>query len=136
MLHCDLSQQEQHRRKEIAEHTRQMLLTELPIDSQDETSIMGKYRDYYLQISFSELHPLMVVCLAKALTHPGTAKQCRIANDLNLRSVLGSHTATLMALVPNTQAYISVKNLQTEDSTSCAIWLLQILGYILIPFRK
>ena len=38
MLHCDLSQQEQHRRKEIAEHTRQMLLTELPIDSQDETS--------------------------------------------------------------------------------------------------
>lgn len=29
MLHCDLSQQEQHRRKEIAEHTRQMLLTEL-----------------------------------------------------------------------------------------------------------
>lgn len=49
------------------------------------------YRDYYLQISFSELHPLMVVCLAKALTHPGTAKQCRIANDLNLRSVLGSH---------------------------------------------
>lgn len=91
MLHCDLSQQEQHRRKEIAEHTRQMLLTELPIDSQDETSIMGRYRDYYLQISFSELHPLMVVCLAKALTHPGTAKQCRIANDLNLRSVLGSH---------------------------------------------
>lgn len=91
MLHCDLSQKEQHRRKEIAEHTRQMLLTELPIDSQDETSIMGRYRDYYLQISFSELHPLMVICLAKALTHPGTAKQCRIANDLNLRSVLGSH---------------------------------------------
>ncbi len=27
MLHCDLSQKEQHRRKEIAEHTRQMLLT-------------------------------------------------------------------------------------------------------------
>ena len=85
MLHCDLSQKEQHRRKEIAEHTRQMLLTELPIDSQDETSIMGRYRDYYLQISFSELHPLMVVCLAKALTHPGTAKQCRIANDLKDR---------------------------------------------------
>ena len=57
MLHCDLSQKEQHRRKEIAEHTRQMLLAELPIDSQDETSIMGRYRDYYLQISFSELHP-------------------------------------------------------------------------------
>ena len=31
MLHCDLSQKEQHRRKEIAEHTRQMLLTELQV---------------------------------------------------------------------------------------------------------
>ena len=101
MLHCDLSQKEQHRRKEIAEHTRQMLLTELPIDSQDETSIMGRYRDYYLQISFSELHPLMVVCLAKALTQPGTAKQCRIANDLNLRSVLGvMRSTTKSAAIP------------------------------------
>ena len=44
-----------------------------------------------LQISFSELHPLMVFCLAKALTHPSTHKQCEITNDLNLRSVLGSH---------------------------------------------
>ena len=52
---------------------------------------MTGYRDYYLQISFSELHPLMVFCLAKALTHPSTHKQCEIANDLNLRSVLGSH---------------------------------------------
>lgn len=41
MLHCDLSQKEQHRRKEIAEHTRQMLLTELTIDSQDETSLIA-----------------------------------------------------------------------------------------------
>ena len=29
MLHCDLSQQEQHRRKEIAEHTRQVFQTSL-----------------------------------------------------------------------------------------------------------
>lgn len=32
-------------------------------------------RDYYLQISFSELHPLMVFCLAKAITKPNTAKE-------------------------------------------------------------
>ena len=100
MLHCDLSQQEQHRRKEIAEHTRQMLLTELPIDSQDETSIMGRYRDYYLQVSFSELHPLMVICLAKALTHPGTVKQCRIANDLNAIPIV-PHTGWIPSWMPS-----------------------------------
>lgn len=87
----DISQTEKRRRKEIAEHTRQMITKQLQIDNQDETSIMTDYRDYYLQISFSELHPLMVFCLAKALTHPGTHKQCEITNHLNLRSVLGSH---------------------------------------------
>ena len=91
MIHCDLSQTEQKRRKTIAEHTRQMIISQFHIDGQDEASIMTGYRDYYLQISFSELHPLMVFCLAKALTHPSTHKQCEIANDLNLRSVLGSH---------------------------------------------
>ena len=91
MTHCDLSQIEQKRRREIAEHTRQMIMSNLHIDSQNETSIMTDYRDYYLQISFSALHPLMVFCLAKALTRPSTHRQCEIANDLNLRSVLGSH---------------------------------------------
>ena len=88
MIHCDLSQTEQKRRKTIAEHTRQMIISQFHIDGQDEASIMTGYRDYYLQISLSELHPLMVFCLAKALTHPSTHKQCEIANDLNLRSVL------------------------------------------------
>ena len=91
MTQYNLTQTEQVRRKEIADHTRALVVNLLHVDAEDETSIMCGYRDYYLQISFSELHPLMVVCLAKALTHPGTAKQCRIANDLNLRSVLGSH---------------------------------------------
>ncbi len=55
------------------------------------TSIMGPVSGLLPADLVFELHPLMVVCLAKALTQPGTAKQCRIANDLNLRSVLGSH---------------------------------------------
>ena len=36
------------------------------------------------------------------------------------------YTAILMALVPNTKAYISVKNLQTEDSTSCDMVITDI----------
>ena len=72
MTQCNLTQTEQMRRKEIADHTRTMVVNLLQVDAEDETSIMCGYRDYYLQISFSELHPLMVVCLAKALTHPGS----------------------------------------------------------------
>ncbi len=91
MTHCDLSENEQLRRREIAEHTRKMILTQLPIESQDETSLMTGYRDYYLQISFSELHPLMVFCLAKAMDRPSTARQRQMTNELNLHSILGSH---------------------------------------------
>ena len=91
MNHYDLSQGEQQRRREIAEHTRKMILSQLRIESQDETSLMTGYRDYYLQISFSVLHPLMVFCLAKALTRPSTPKQRQMTNELNLHSILGSH---------------------------------------------
>ena len=91
MNHCDLSQGEQQRRREVAEHTRKMILSQLRIESQDETSLMTSYRGYYLQISFSKLHPLMVFCLAKALAKPSTQKQRQTANELNLHSILGSH---------------------------------------------
>lgn len=91
MTHCDLSANEQHRRKEIVANTRAMIHTKLRIEDEDETSIMTSYRDYYLQVSFSELHPLMVFCLAKSLQHPSSARQRQMTNDLNLHSILGSH---------------------------------------------
>ena len=91
MDHCDLSRSEQQKRREIAEHTRQMILSELNIEGQDDISLMTGYRDYYLQISFSELHPLLVFCLAKALKKPSTARQRQLTNELNLHSILGSH---------------------------------------------
>lgn len=91
MTYSNLSVDEQSRRKEIAEHTREMIIHQLHIDAQDETSIMTNYRDYYLQISFSELHPLMVFCLAKALKKTDSVNQQQLTNELNLKSILGSH---------------------------------------------
>lgn len=91
MNHCNLDQAEQRRRKEIAERTRKMALAQLPVEAQDETSLTAGYRDYYLQISFSELHPLMVFCLARAWKAPVSARQLQLVNELNLRSILGSH---------------------------------------------
>lgn len=91
MTHCELSSSEQQRRKRITEQTKQMIMAQMQIKNQNESSIVTNYRDYYLQISFSELHPLMVFCLAKALSYPGTPRQYEITNDLNMKSVLGSH---------------------------------------------
>ena len=66
-LNDELGTKEQKKRKEIAAHTRAMILNQLNVHDEDENSIMTDYRNYYLQISFSELHPLMVFCLAKGL---------------------------------------------------------------------
>ncbi|MBQ7004552.1 MAG: hypothetical protein IJN57_11415 [Oscillospiraceae bacterium] len=91
MDHCNLTAAEQKRRKELVEDVRKMIASQLPVEDQNEDSMMTVYRNYYLQISFSALHPLMVFCLAKALQHPSSAKQRQMTNDLNLHSILGSH---------------------------------------------
>ena len=91
MVNCNLSKAEQVRRKEIVEHTRCMILEQMHVDDQDETSLMLGYKGYYLQISFSVLHPLMVICLARSIQSVGSARKKKLVNELNLRSVLGSH---------------------------------------------
>lgn len=89
---CQISQEEQYRRSEIVKQMKKMLASQLQIETEDEQTLMTNYHDYYLQISFSELHPLMVFCLAKSLQKPSTMKQRLLTNELNLRSVLGSHS--------------------------------------------
>lgn len=89
---CQISQEEQKRRSEIVKQMKKMLASQLQIEAEDEQTLMTNYHDYYLQISFSELHPLMVFCLAKSLKKPSTMKQRLLTNELNLRSVLGSHS--------------------------------------------
>lgn len=86
-----LSKEEQERRQEIAKQARKMILEHLPVEDQDETSLTAVYHDYYMQISFSPLHPLLVICLARAIPQPGSAKKQQMVNRLNLNSVLGSH---------------------------------------------
>ena len=91
-MNCyNLSKEEQARRKRIAERARKMILAQLPVEDQDETSLTLGYRDYYMQVSFSPLHPLIVICLAKAIDQPDGMKKRRLMNELNLHSVLGSH---------------------------------------------
>lgn len=41
-----------------------MILSHMKVEAEDETSLTLDHRGYYMQISFSPLHPLLVVCLA------------------------------------------------------------------------
>lgn len=90
MMQCELSKEEVVRRKKISNETRKMVCGVLKIFAEDETSLMTTYRDFCLQISFSELHPLMVFRMAKHLdgNMPQMVQQ---ANEMNLTSVLGNH---------------------------------------------
>ncbi len=91
MLDYELSREEQTRRTDLAQKTRSMILSHMKVEAEDETSMTMDYRGYYMQVSFSPLHPLLVICLAKAIRNlDGTRKQ-QLANELNLHSVLGSH---------------------------------------------
>lgn len=91
MDYFHLSKTEQQRRQELARRARSMILSHMQVEDEDGTSVMLGYRDYYMQISFSPLHPLMVICLAKAIRNPEMPGRKQSVNELNLHSVLGSH---------------------------------------------
>lgn len=82
---------ERARRKELAVQARALISQTLPVEDADESSLMLGYGGFYLQITFSELHPLMAFFLARSLNRPCTTKDMRSVNDMNLISALGSH---------------------------------------------
>ena len=91
MVNC-LSRKEQLRRKNIAEGAKKTIKNALEVESEDETCLMLEHNDFYLQIAFSPLHPLMVFYLARAVNRNSTSKDMRFINEMNLKSVLGSHS--------------------------------------------
>lgn len=99
MLDYDLTRAEQVRRTDLAQKARRMILSHMKVEAEDETSLTLDHRGYYMQISFSPLHPLLVVCLAKAIRNPDGARKQQLANELNLHSVLGSTPSTRTSAV-------------------------------------
>ena len=75
MLDYDLTRAEQVRRTDLAQKARRMILSHMKVEAEDETSLTLDHRGYYMQISFSPLHPLLVVCLAKAIRNPDGARK-------------------------------------------------------------
>lgn len=90
MKQHDLTRDDFVHRQTLTSHVRKLIGSLFAIFAEDETSVMTTYRGFYLQISFSELHPLMVFCIARPLER-GAASLKLHTNELNLHSVLGSH---------------------------------------------
>ncbi len=91
MPHCDLSTAEQQRRKQLASKTRMEIRSHMKIEDEDESSLFTKYCGYFIQISFGELHPLIVLRFARPLSQTDTAEQHQMTNDLNLHGVFGCY---------------------------------------------
>ena len=90
MLHTELSRSEIEHRRMLTEKTRNMVIRALGIREADNDCILTTYREFFLQISFSEVHPLMVFCLARPLENYDMTS-IDACNDMNMNSVLGSH---------------------------------------------
>ncbi len=71
---------------------RKLITGLLRLDTEENGALSGFYEDYYLQIDFSEAHPLLMLSLAKPFYVPMNINMYRALNRVNLNSILGSHT--------------------------------------------
>lgn len=86
-----LSAQELARRTELVDNARALIARNFSIEDSDEASLSLSWDGFYLQVSFSHLYSMLIIYLAKHIERPVNAKRLRLLNEINLRSVLGSH---------------------------------------------
>lgn len=91
MDYNDISLREQICRQVLVKRAKTMLAERLPIEAQDENTMMIAHKTFHLELMFSEAHPLMVICLTKALPADLNELPLRELNHLNLHSILGAH---------------------------------------------
>ena len=61
----NLSDSDILRHHQLIEKARRVITSQLDLDLEEDGSLTGFYTGFFLVISFSELHPLMVVTLSK-----------------------------------------------------------------------
>ena len=77
-------------RKEIACQAFELIKRNLPIESADEQCLITTYRNFYLQISISDVHPLIVFCFVRAVPKEDYFPFHKI-NEMNLACLYGCH---------------------------------------------
>ena len=80
------------RNHQLVENARSVISSQLELDLEEDGSLTGFYTGFFLVISFSELHPLMVVTLSKPYSLRVDVNTYRALNRTNISSILGSHS--------------------------------------------
>lgn len=77
-------------RKDRACLARKLVTECMQIEAVEDGAMMTRFHNFFLQISFSELHPLAVFCFAKPVSILGEEVRSKL-NMLNLKSIYGAH---------------------------------------------
>ena len=88
----NLSDSDILRHHQLIEKARRVITGLLDLDLEEDGSLTGFYTGFFLVISFSELHPLMVVTLSKPYALRVDVNTYRALNRTNISSILGSHS--------------------------------------------
>lgn len=78
------------RRRDRANHARNLVMECMKIEEIQDNSVMTCVKNFFLQISFSDLHPLILFCFARQISG-GMKEDMTCLNKLNLKSVYGTH---------------------------------------------
>ena len=78
--------------KDITEYTRQMIMQHFIVEDADANTLYFQYQHFYLQISFTDRHPLMYFQFVRDLPFMRGTTAVNKINELNLKSVLGTHS--------------------------------------------
>lgn len=85
---------ERIRRRERVKRTVAIIKETLGVTEWNRNEFFLIYDGYWLQITFSEAHPFMLVCYSKPLDDLDVFMAKDLVNELNLGSVLGCHVVT------------------------------------------
>ena len=83
-----ITETEVQRRKKLAEQAMELIKSCLPWESEEPNTIMTSYKGFYLQISISDVHPLIVFCFVRAIPENSEFSLERV-NEVNLLGILG-----------------------------------------------
>ena len=82
---------ERKNRRQLAERAYQLVSKALQVEDFDDSTLVTYQDGFHLQFGFSAMHPLLVMCLVRSIALL-TEEQLDMINELNLNTVLGSHS--------------------------------------------
>lgn len=83
-------------RKDRACHARNLVMESMKIEAVEDGAMMTRLHNFFLQISFSEFHPLMVFCFARPMTNINEDVKQSL-NEMNIKSIYGTHAVNEQA---------------------------------------